>query len=151
MKIDLAKQVIASVFLSRKGKDVKRQDFVRELAYKQNILKEEQVNLFLDICVNSGILAESEEKLAANFSLAGVEIPLVFEFKAEELLVSDGTSLMDRMLEAAGQSGKISVDEATEAARRLQDSMKYITFEIALLCIMRDMGIDITTFLEELS
>ncbi|EQD78868.1 hypothetical protein B1B_00491, partial [mine drainage metagenome] len=86
-----------------------------------------------------------------NFSFTGVEIPLVFTFSPEDVLSSEGTSLMDRMFNAIDASGKVSREQVTEKAREIQDFMKYMTFEIALLSVMREEGIDVTTFLEELA
>ncbi len=150
MKTDIAKQLIASVFLARKGRDITFQDFVKEISYKQQLLSEEQVKLFVEICMNSGLLSGNGEKISTNFSFTGVEIPLVFTFSPEDVLSSEGTSLTDRMLIAVDASGKVSREVATEKAREIQDFMKYMTFEIALLAVMREEGIDVTMFLEEL-
>ncbi|MCL4332510.1 MAG: DUF2240 family protein [Candidatus Thermoplasmatota archaeon] len=151
MKLDLSKQLIASVFITRKGKDVSLQDFVMELSYKKQLLTEEQVNLFVDICRTSGLLVDKGDTLQPGFNFTGVEVPLVFSFKPEEVLSSEGSSLIDRMLMAVDASGKINVEDATEKAREIQDFMKYMTFEIALLSVMREEGIDVAPFLEELS
>jgi hypothetical protein len=57
---------------------------------------------------------------------------------------------VDRILEAVSASGKMTKKDAISRAREVLKSVKYIPFELALISIMSDEGLDTRHFVEEI-
>ena len=53
------------------------------------------------------------------------------------------------MLDAISASGKMTKKEAISSSREIMEYMKLINFEIALMAVMSEEGIDISNFLKE--
>ena len=58
--------------------------------------------------------------------------------------------LVDRLLDAASASGKLTKKEAMARAKDILKNMHYINFEIALLSVIIDEGIEAGQFLKEM-
>ena len=75
-----------------------------------------------------------------------------FSVSGEELFSESlERPLVDRLLEAVSASGKMTKKEAINRAREVLKSLRYISFETALLSVMSDESIEIQGFLQELS
>ncbi len=152
MNKDIARKLIAIVASEKKNANkYSRQDFVTVLSYKRSLLEPEVVAQFLDKCVETGILMEKDKFLSPNFSTSGIVVPLDFSVSSEDLF-SDSVErpLVDRLLDAASASGKLTKKEAMARAKDLLKNMHYINFEIALLSVLIDEGIESDHFLKEM-
>lgn len=153
MNKDLARQLVAIVASEkRNSSQYTKQDFVTVLSYKRSLIDPESVGEFLDKGVEAGILIKRNDSFSPNFSTSGIVVPLDFTVNSEELF-SDSTEkpLVDRLLDAASASGRLTKKEAMSRAKDLLKSMTYINFEIALLSVIIDEGIDSDHFIKEIA
>ena len=153
MNKDIARKLIAIVASEKKNVNkYSRQDFVTVLSYKRSLLEPEAVDEFLAKSMESGILIEKENNYSPNFSTSGIVVPLDFAVSKEDLF-SDSVErpLGDRLLAAASASGKLTKKEAMARAKELLKNMHYINFEIALLSVIIDEGIEADHFLKEMA
>ena len=153
MNKDLGRKLIAIVASSRKGaSSFSQQDFITTLSFKTNLLDPDTVKEFLSAAVKDGLLVHKESAYVPNFSTAGIIVPLDFTITRDALFQESGERpLVDRLLEAVSASGKLTKKEAIARAREILQSVKYINFELALLAVMSDEGIDIKDYLSEMS
>lgn len=153
MNKDLGRKLIAIVASSRKGSSAfSQQDFITTLSFKKNLLDPETVKEFLASAVKEGLLVHRDTSYVPNFSTTGIIVPLDFTITREELFQeSVERPLVDRLLEAISASGRLTKKEAISRAREILQSVKYINFELALLAVMSDEGIDIKDFLNEIA
>lgn len=153
MNKDLSRKLIAIVASSKKSSQgYTEQDFVNNLSYKKNLLDPDTVKEFTAQATNEGLLVKRENFLIPNFSTSGVIVPLDFSVTKDDLFSeSKERPLVDRLLEAISASGKMTKKDAITRAREVLKSVKYVQFEIALISIMSDEGIETKSFLEELS
>lgn len=153
MNKDLSRKLIAIVASGKKStQGYTEQDFVNNLSYKKNLLDPGTVKEFAEQAINEGLLVKKEKFLIPNFSTSGVIVPLDFSVTKEELFSeSRERPLVDRLLEAISASGKMTKKDAISRAREVLKAVKYVQFEIALLSIMSDEGIDTKSYLEELN
>lgn len=152
MNKDIARKLIAIVASEKKdSSQYKKQDFVTTLSFKRSLMDPESVEKFLSKCEDSGLLISKGSDLSPNFSTSGIVVPLDFSVDIDELF-SDTVEkpLVDRLLDAASASGKMTKKEAMSRAKELLKNMHYINFEIALLSVIIDEGIEAEHFLEEL-
>lgn len=153
MNKDLARKLVAIVASEkRSASHYSKQDFVTVLSYKRSLIDPEAVETFLKRGVESGILMEKDSSYSPNFSTSGIVVPLDFTVSSEELF-SDSVEkpLVDRLLDAASASGRLTKKEAMSRAKELLKNMTYINFEIALLSVVIDEGIDSDHFIKEIS
>lgn len=152
MNKDVARKLIAIVANSRKGSSYfSQQDFITSLSFKKNLLDPDSVKDFLSAAVKDGLLVQKDGTYVPNFSTSGIIVPLDFSVTRDELFRDSGERpLVDRLLEAVSASGKLTKKEAIARARDILQPMKYVNFEIALLAIMADEGMDIQEYLQEL-
>ncbi len=153
MNKDLARKLIAIVASEkRSSSQYTKQDFLTILSYKRSLLDPDAVEEFLEKGMDSGLLMKKNDGLSPNFSTSGIVVPLDFTVNREELFSeSVDKPLVDRLLDAATASGKLTKKEAMARAKELLKSMTYINFEIALLSVLIDEGIESDHFLKELS
>lgn len=152
MNKDLARKLVSIVASEKKNtSQFSRQDFVTSLSFKRSLLDPESVDEFLTKSVESGILIMKDGNYSPNFSTSGIVVPLDFSVDRNELF-SDSVEkpLVDRLLDAASASGKLTKKEAMARAKDILKNMKYINFEIALLSVLVDEGIDAGSFIEEM-
>lgn len=152
MNRDLARKLIAIVSSSKRGvSEYSSQDFITSLSYKRPIISPESVQKFLGKSVDEGLLVKKNDRYVPNFSTSGIIVPLDFNITDDELF-SESTEkpLVDRILEAASASGKLTKKEAISRARDLLNHMKLINFEIALLSVLVDEGLDVSHFIKEI-
>lgn len=151
MNRDIARKLIAIVSSSKRGTtEFSPQDFITNLSYKRPIISPESVQKFLGKSVDEGLLVKKNDKYVPNFSTSGIIVPLDFSITDDDLF-SESTEkpLVDRILEAASASGKLTKKEAISRARELLNHMKLINFEIALLSVLVDEGLDVSHFIKE--
>ncbi len=153
MDLVTARKLIAYAFRAKKGKaELSSQDFIREIAFKGKFLSEEDSARFIEESRKAALISVEGDSITPTFSTVGILIPLDFNVTATELFAaSRDAPLSERMLESLVASGKLSKQEALAKAKALQDNMKYINFDIALLAILTDYCIDTSEFLKELS
>ncbi len=149
---DLSRKLIAIVSASkRSAQGYTEQDFVTNLSFKKNLLDPDTVKEFISSATNEGLLVQRDKLFIPNFSTTGVIVPLDFAVSREELFSeSRETPLVDRILEAVSASGKMTKKDAISRAREVLKSVKYIPFELALISIMSDEGLDTRHFVEEI-
>lgn len=153
MNKDLARKLVAIVASEKRSvSHYSKQDFVTVLSYKRSLIDPEAVETFLKRGVESGILMEKDSSYSPNFSTSGIVVPLDFTVSSEDLF-SDSVEkpLVDRLLDAASASGRLTKKEAMSRAKELLKNMTYINFEIALLSVVIDEGIDSDHFIKEIS
>ncbi len=149
MNRDLARKLIAIV-ASKKADGYTRSDFTNILSFKRTLLPPEDIDRFLKVSMESMLIVEKNGKYIPNFSTDGVIVPLDFSIDVDELF-SEATEkpLIDRMLEAASASGKMTKKEAIIRAKELLSGMQFIDFETAIITILSDSGIDVSPFVLE--
>lgn len=153
MNKDIARKLIAIVASEKKDANrYAKQDFVTTLSFKRSLMDPDSVGKFLDKSVETGILMTKDEHYTPNFSTSGIVVPLDFSVDMDELF-SDSVEkpLVDRLLEAASASGKLTKKEAMARAKELLKNMHFINFEIALLSVLVDEGIQADQFIKELT
>lgn len=152
MNRDLGRKLISLVALSRKGKDAySTGDFVKELVFKRNLLPAEEVEKFIRKSVENKLLIQKGEEYTPNFKVSDYTLPLDFHVDLNELYSDRERPLLDRIMEAIESSGKVRAEDTIRRAKELNDSLHYIDFNIALLAVAMEEGIDISEWLEELS
>ena len=153
MNKDISRKLIAIVSSSKKSPlGFSEQDFVTSLSFKKNLLDPDTVKRFVEVAANEGLLVKRDKLYVPNFSTSGVIVPLDFSVSGEELFSESlERPLVDRLLEAVSASGKMTKKEAINRAREVLKSLRYISFETALLSVMSDESIEIQGFLQELS
>ncbi len=152
MDKDAARKLIAvTVFYSKKNTDLTAQDFVNSISFKRNLLPPDSVKKFIEKAVLEGLLVEKNGKLIPNFSTSGIIVPLDFTVKEDELFAqSKDKPIIDRILDAATASGKMTKKEAIARAHKLMETTKFMNFQTTLLAIMLDSDINISDFLKEI-
>ncbi|WP_337860614.1 DUF2240 family protein [Ferroplasma sp.] len=149
MNKDLARKLIAIV-ASKKSDGYSKSDFTTILSFKRSLLPPDSIDKFISVSLENELIVEKEGKYLPNFSTDGVIVPLDFSVNVDELF-SDATEkpLIDRMLETASASGKMTKKEAIIKAKELLSGMQFIDFETAIITVLSDAGIDVSTFVAE--
>ena len=152
MDKDTSRKLIAITFSNRKGSDrCTRQDFVTFLSFKRTLLDPESVEKFLSESIKEGLLSEKDGYYTPSFSTTGIIVPLDFSVNVEELFSSSKDKpLVDRLLDAIYASGKMTKKEAIARSREVTANLKLINFDLALMAVMSDEGIDLKPFLGEI-
>ncbi len=153
MNKDLARKLVAIVASEkRSSSQYGKQDFVTILSYKRSLMDPESVEEFISKSVESGILMKKDDAFSPNFSTSGIVVPLDFTVDRDQLFSeSVEKPLVDRLLDAASASGKLTKKEAMARAKDLLRNMKFINFEIALLSVLIDEGVEAEHFIAEMS
>lgn len=150
MNKDIARKLIALVSTGKKGNDpLNVQDFVKELNFRKNLLPAEEAEKFVRKSVEEKLLTQKGETFSPNFSVSGIIVPLDFSVDLGDLYTDREKPLVDRMLDAVVASGKLKREEAAKKAKELNEHMEYLDFEIALLAVLQEEGIDTTSFMDE--
>ncbi|MGC8608400.1 MAG: DUF2240 family protein [Thermoplasmata archaeon] len=152
MDKDAARKLIAvTVFYSKKNDELTVQDFINSISFKKNLLPPDVVRKFVDEALSEGLLIMKNQKLFPNFSTSGIIVPLDFTVDEKDLFAaSKDKPIIDRILDAATASGKMTKKEAIAKSHKLMEASKLMNFQTALLAIMLDSGIDISEFLKEI-
>lgn len=151
MNKDIARKIIALVGASKKGSSgLKLQDFIKEINFRKNLLSSEEVEKFVRKAVEEKVLIQNGDEYSPNFSVSGIIVPLDFVVDINELYTDRERPLVDRMLDAVAASGKLKREDAAKKARELNEHMKYMGYEIALLAVLQEEGIDISQFIAEI-
>ena len=149
MNKDMARKLIALVAM-KKAPGYTKSDFINILSFKRSLLPPEIVERFIDSAMNEKLIVAKDEKYVPNFSTEGVIVPLDFSIDVEELFSEAAEKpLVDRMLEAASASGKMTKKEAIIKARELLSGMQFIDFETAMITVLSNAGIEISSFVSE--
>ncbi|WMT51099.1 MAG: DUF2240 family protein [Ferroplasma sp.] len=149
MNKDMARKLIALVAM-KKAVGYSRSDFINTLSFKRALLPPDVVERFIEASLNEKLIVEKDGKYVPNFSTEGVIVPLDFSVDVDELFSEAAEKpLIDRMLEAASASGKMTKKEAIIKARDLLSGMQFIDFETAMVTVLSDAGIDISSFVAE--
>ncbi len=151
MNRDLARKLIALAISGRKSADsISAQEMVKEIAFKRHLLSTEIVEKLVQECIKDGLLVEEGGKLKPSFTVSGIIVPLDFTVDEDELFSADTSApLTDRMLEAAVGSGMVTKKEAIKLASEFLKSMKYLDFDIALMSVLLDLGVNVSDFAKE--
>ncbi len=151
MNKDIARKIVAIVSMSRKdGQDLTLQDFVRVLSYMRKDMSEDEVIKFVNKAIEDKILVQSGDKLKPSFTVSGIKVPLDFSIDLNALYTDVEKPLIERMFEYVSASGKLTREEAAIRAKKLNDKMKYLDYEIALLAILTEESLDVRHFIREL-
>ncbi|AAT42806.1 DUF2240 family protein [Picrophilus oshimae] len=151
MNKDWARKLIAIVAVKKQEKYSKN-DFINSLSYKNHLLRPDTVTRFLNECEAEKLLIKNGDYYIPNFSTSGIIVPLDFSIDEERLFSEDVEKpLVDRILDTAAASGLLTKKETVMRARELMETMKFIDFEIALLAILSDNGIDVKSLVQEKS
>lgn len=152
MDRDTARKLIAIAFSNKKGSEkCTKQDFVTFLSFKRSLLNPETVDRFLSESVKEGMILEKDGIYSPAFSTSGIIVPLDFSVNVEDLFSSSKDKpLVDRLLDAITASGKMTKKEAISKSREITDNLKLINFDLALMAVMSDEGMDLQPFLKEI-
>jgi len=152
MDKDTSRKLIAIAFSNRKGTDhCSKQDFITFLSFKRTLLDPESVERFISGSVKEGLLSEKDGSFYPTFSTAGIIVPLDFTVNVDELFSSSkDRQLVDRLLDAISASGKMTKKEAIAKSREVTANLKLINFDLALMAVMSDEGIDLKPFISEI-
>ena len=149
MNRDISRKLIAIV-ANKKLDGYTKNDFLNTLSFKRALLPPDLIDKFISGCVEDKLLIGRDEKYLPNFSTDGVIVPLDFSVDTNSLFSNAGEKpLVDRLLEAASASGKLTKKEVIIRAKELLTNMEFIDFETALLTVLSDNNIDINEFVRE--
>jgi len=149
MNKDISRKLIAIV-ANKKLEGYTKNDFLNTLSFKRALLPPDLIDKFITGCIEDKLLIEKDGKYLPNFSTDGVIVPLDFSVNVNSLFSdSEEKPLVDRLLEAASASGKMTKKEAIIKAKELLSNMEFIDFEIALLTVLSDNNININEFVKE--
>jgi hypothetical protein len=152
MNRDVARRIIALVATERKNSPngLTRQDFITTIAYKRKLMDPDMIERFIQESIKESLLMEKENRIFPNFSTSGIIVPLDFQINPDQLFAENTDKpIVDRMLDAISASGKMTKKEAISSSREIMEYMKLINFEVALMAVMSEEGIDISNFLKE--
>ncbi|PYB68858.1 DUF2240 domain-containing protein [Thermoplasma sp. Kam2015] len=152
MDKDSARKLIAIV-----SADMKRpasltiQDFINVISFRRKMLPPDVVRKFVEVATAEGLLAKKGDAYSPNFSTGGVVVPLDFTVDEKTLFSSNADKpIIDRILDAAAASGKMTKKEAITRARSLMENTKYLSFQTVLLSVLVDENIDVSDFIREI-
>ncbi len=149
MNRDISRKLIAIV-ANKKLEGYTKNDFLNTLSFKRALLPPDLIDKFITGCIEDKLLIEKDGKYLPNFSTDGVIVPLDFSVNVNSLFSdAEEKPLVDRLLEAASASGKMTKKEAIIKAKELLSNMEFIDFEIALLTVLSDNNININEFVKE--
>jgi hypothetical protein len=149
MNKDMARKLIALVAM-KKASGYTKSDFINILSFKRALLPPDVVERFIESALNEKLIVEKDGKYVPNFSTEGVIVPLDFSINVDELFSEAAEKpLVDRMLEAASASGKMTKKEAIIKAKELLSGMQFIDFETAIITVLSDEGINTDSFVAE--
>jgi hypothetical protein len=137
----IARKAISIVSLEKRDRaNISREDIVNILVFKRKMLKEESANRFIDECVQNGLISPNGKKFQINFNVSGVQIPIDFSFTEEELFEenNEGPSLLDRLLEIAVLSGKMTKKDALTKIKNYLPNLSYVDNNVKLLVMLND-------------
>lgn len=149
MNKDISRKLIAIV-ANKKLEGYTKNDFLNTLSFKRALLPPDLIDKFITGCIEDKLLIEKNNKYLPNFSTDGVIVPLDFSVNVNSLFSdAEEKPLVDRLLEAASASGKMTKKEAIIKAKELLSGMEFIDFEIALLTVLSNNNININEFVKE--
>ncbi len=149
MNKDISRKLIA-ILSNKKLDGYTKNDFLNVLSFKRALIPPDLIDKFIAGCIDDKLLVEANGKYLPNFSTDGVIVPLDFSVDVNNLFSNAGEKpLVDRLLEAASASGKLTKKEAIIKAKELLTNMEFIDFETALLTVLSDNNIEINEFVRE--
>ncbi|MCL4345527.1 MAG: DUF2240 family protein [Candidatus Thermoplasmatota archaeon] len=141
MDKNIARKAITIVSLERRDRaNISRDDIVNILVFKRKMIREESADKFINECLRDGLISKNGERFQINFNVAGVQIPIDFSFTEEDLFQEGGEepSLLDRLLEIAVLSGKMTKKDALANMKNYLEGLKYVDNNVKLLTMLND-------------
>ncbi|MCL4334846.1 MAG: DUF2240 family protein [Candidatus Thermoplasmatota archaeon] len=124
-------------------------DFVKELAFKRKLLPAEEIEKFVNKSVENKLLIQEGDKYKSNFVVTEYTIPLDFTVDLQDLYSDRERDFLDRVLETITSKGKIKAEDALKRAKDLTSYLRYIDFNIAILAVATEEGINVKEYLDE--
>lgn len=137
----IARKAISLVSLEKRDRAyITKGDILNILVFKRKMIKEESADRFIEECIQSGLISPNGNKFQINFNVAGVQIPIDFSFTEEELFEENNEepSLLDRLLEVAVLSGKMTKKNALSNIKDYLKDLTYVDNNVRLLVMLND-------------
>ncbi|MGP6207438.1 DUF2240 family protein [Cuniculiplasma sp. SKW3] len=137
----IARKAISLVSLEKRDRAyISREDILNILVFKRKMIREESAEKFIEECIQNGLISPSGKKFQINFNVAGVQIPIDFSFTEEELFQENNEepSLLDRLLEIAVLSGKMTKKDALSNIKEYLKDLTYVDNNVRLLVMLND-------------
>ncbi len=153
MDKSIARKAITIVSLEKKDRSyISKSDIINILVFKRKMISEENGDKFINECIKEGLISPAGSKYQINFNVAGVQIPIDFSFTDQDLFqeVVEEPSLLDRLLEIAVLSGKMTKKEALNMMKEYLPGMIYVDNNVRLLTILNDNFINTRTIRKEI-
>ncbi|KJE49235.1 MULTISPECIES: DUF2240 family protein [Acidiplasma] len=149
MNKDDARKLIAIV-AAKKLEGYTKNDFLTSLSFKRALIPPDLIDRFIEGCLKDKLLVEKNGKYIPNFNSDGVIVPLDFTVDPDRLFMDSGERpLIDRLLDTAASSGRMTKKEAIVRAKELIKNMRYIDIETAIITVLSDNNIDVRQFVLE--
>jgi hypothetical protein len=137
------------VLFKRKGKNVMTEtEFMLTVSFDYRWFTPKEAQALLDISVKRGLLTRTEEFLKPNFDLKDVEASL--SFRPSSSVLSDEKeeiSLFAQLVQLISDKGGLKKRDAVSRINRTQERLG-VDVEVAAVLVARDLGIDVTPYLE---
>ncbi len=138
-----------AVLFKRKGKNVMTEtEFMLTVSFDYRWFTPKEAQALLDISVKRGLLTRTEEFLKPNFDLKDVEASL--SFRPSSSVLSDEKeeiSLFAQLVQLISDKGGLKKRDAVSRINRTQERLG-VDVEVAAVLVARDLGIDVTPYLE---
>ncbi|MGP6239946.1 DUF2240 family protein [Cuniculiplasma sp. SKW4] len=137
----IARKAISLVSLEKRDRAyISKEDILNILVFKRKMIREESAEKFIEECIQNGLISPNGKKFQINFNVAGVQIPIDFSFTEEELFEENNEepSLLDRLLEIAVLSGKMTKKDALSNIKEYLKDLTYVDNNVRLLVMLND-------------
>lgn len=104
--------------------------------------------MLLDVSVKKGLLVRTEEFLKPNFDIKDIEASLSFRpSKAVLSADKEEVSIFAQLVQLISDKGGLKKRDAVARINRTQERLG-VDVEVAAVLVARDLGIDVTSYLE---
>ncbi|MCI4434175.1 MAG: DUF2240 family protein [Thermoplasmata archaeon] len=143
-----------AIFLVQKktGKqELKKEDFVRVIAFENRWMEPSFVEKFLDVSVRLNLLKKSGDTYTPQFSMKDIEVPIDFELTQADLEIKEekGEDLFKRIIDRIEKSTGKKRNEIVGDINRMRQKNRYFTIETLALIYAMENKVQIDDFLNE--
>lgn len=140
------KQTLAMLF-SRKGKtSMSERDFILTASMGFRWFPPKDAQMLLDLAVDANLVTNKDGEVTVNFDMKSVDIPLDFSPGPEMLRAKPReTNILTHMLEKIAKDSDVDQKNLISRINSVQSEMD-VTIEVAALIVGRELGVDISSF-----
>lgn len=138
-----------AVLFKRKGKNVMTEtEFMLTVSFDYRWFTPKEAQALLDVSVKKGLLVRTEEFLKPNFDIKDIEASLSFRpSKAVLSAEKEEVSIFAQLVQLISDKGGLKKRDAVARINRTQERLG-VDVEVAAVLVARDLGIDVTSYLE---